>query len=100
MAENLRTASTVSSSHVEFDRRLQILMPENPADEFVIGRVFFQDECCGEVAELMRRHADAEPLSDPLDDLIRSASPWSCARRPHLERAKDYLGGTGEGGTR
>ena len=40
--------------HAEFDRRLQILVSENPADKFVIGRVLLQDERCGEVAELMR----------------------------------------------
>ena len=69
MAENLRTASTVSKPDVKVDRGLQVLVAEDAPDELVIGRVLLQDEGRGEVAKLMRRHPYAEFLGDALDDL-------------------------------
>jgi hypothetical protein len=65
MAENLRTASTVSSpTFIEVDRGLQVLVTENATHELVIGRVFLQDERRGQVAKLMRRHSDADLFGD------------------------------------
>jgi hypothetical protein len=65
MAENLRTASTVSSpTFIEVDRGLQVLVTENATHEPVIGRVFLQDERRGQVAKLMRRHSDADLFGD------------------------------------
>src|SRR6202048_2638720 len=75
MAENLRTASTVSSpTFIEVDRGLQVLVTENATHEPVIGRVFLQDERRGQVAKRMRRHPDADLFGDALDDLTAQGS--------------------------
>src|SRR5580692_8883112 len=75
MAENLRSASTVSSpTFIEVDRGLQVLVTENAAHELVIGRVFLQDKRRGQVAKLMRRHPDADLFGDAVDDLTAQGS--------------------------
>ena len=44
-------------------------MAKNATDKLVIGRVLLQDQSRSEVAELMRRHSNAELLGDAVDDL-------------------------------
>lgn len=57
-------------TRVELDRRLDPLVTQKPADNFMTARIFLKIEEADEGAERVPRHADAERLPSRGCDLL------------------------------